>query len=62
MCDPIPVTPLKMRPRYSQSSCENATPLGGTSPLAPLRKCHLNNDGFSLQVDIEKNKFCLLKF
>ena len=62
MCDPIPETLLKMRPRYSQSSCENATSLGGTSPLASLRKCPLNNVGFSLQVDIEKNKFCLLKF
>ena len=34
MCDPILVTPLKMRPRYSQSRRENATPSSGASPLA----------------------------
>ena len=34
MSDPIQVTLLKMQPRYSQSSCENATPSSGTSPLA----------------------------
>ena len=34
MCDPILVTLLKMRPHYSQSSHENATPSSGTSPLA----------------------------
>ena len=34
MCDPILVTLLKMRPHYSQSSRENATPSSGTSPLA----------------------------
>ena len=33
MCDPILVTLLKMLPHYSQSSSENATPSGGTSPL-----------------------------
>ena len=33
-CDPIQVTLLKMQPHYSQSSPENATPSGGTSPLA----------------------------
>ena len=33
MCEPILVTLLKMRPHYSQSSSENATPPGGTSPL-----------------------------
>ena len=27
MCDPILVTLLKMRPRFSQSSRENATPI-----------------------------------
>ena len=32
MCDPILVTPLKMRPRYSQSRRENATPFSGASP------------------------------
>ena len=34
MCDPILVTPLKMRPHYSQSRGENATPSSGASPLA----------------------------
>ena len=34
MCDPILVTLLKMRPNYSQSSRENATPSCRTSPLA----------------------------
>ena len=34
MCDPILVTLLKMRPHYSPSSRENATPSSGTSPLA----------------------------
>ena len=34
MCDPIQVTLLKIRPHYSQSSCENATPSSGTSLLA----------------------------
>ena len=32
MCDPMPVTLLKMRPHYSQTSRENATPSSGTSP------------------------------
>ena len=31
MCDPILVTLLKMRPRYSQASRENASPSSGTS-------------------------------
>ena len=34
MCDPILVTLLKMRPHYSHSSRENATPSSGTSSLA----------------------------
>ena len=38
MCDPILVTLLKMRPHYSQSSRENATPFSGTSPLASYKK------------------------
>ena len=38
MCDPILVTLLKIRPHYSQSSRENATPSSGTSPLAAIRK------------------------
>ena len=38
MCDPILVTPLKMRPRYSQSRRENATPSSGASPLASYKE------------------------
>ena len=34
MCDHILVTLLKMRPHYSQSSRENATPVSGSSSLA----------------------------
>ena len=34
MCDPILVNLLKMRPHYSQSSRENATPSSRTSSLA----------------------------
>ena len=34
MCEPILVTPLKMRPHDSQSSREKATPSSGTTPLA----------------------------
>ena len=40
MCDPILVTLLKMRPHYSQSSRENATPSSGTSPLASYKEVH----------------------
>ena len=38
MCDPIQITRLKMRPHYSQSSRENATPSSGTSPLASYKE------------------------
>ena len=38
MCNPILVTLLKMRPHYSQSSRENATPSSGTSPLASYKE------------------------
>ena len=38
MCDPIPVTLLKMWPHYSQYSRENATPSSGTSPLASYKE------------------------
>ena len=38
MCDPTLVTLLKMQPNYSQSSCENATPSSGTSPLASYKE------------------------
>ena len=38
MCDPILVTLLKMRPHYSQSSGENATPSSGTFSLATYKE------------------------
>ena len=38
ICDPILVTLLKMRPHYSQSSRENATPSSGTSPSASYKE------------------------
>ena len=38
MCDPILVPLLKMRPDYSQSSRENATPSSGRSPLASYKE------------------------
>ena len=38
MCDPIVVTPLKMRPHNSQSGRENATPSSDTSPLVSYKK------------------------
>ena len=36
-CDPTMVNLLKMRPHYSQSSRENATPSSGTSLLASYK-------------------------
>ena len=38
MCDPILFTLLKMQPRYSQSSRENATPSSGTFSLASYKE------------------------
>ena len=38
MYDSILVTLMKMRPHYSQSSRENATPSRGTSPLASYKE------------------------
>ena len=38
MCDPILVTPFKMRPHYIQSSRENATTSSGTSPLVSYKE------------------------
>ena len=38
MYDLILVTLLKMRPHYSQSSRENATPSSGTCPLASYKE------------------------
>ena len=37
ICDPILVNLLKMRPHYSHSSRENATPSSGTFPLASCK-------------------------
>ena len=42
MCDPIPVTLLKVRPHDGQSSRENATPSSGTSPLASYNEVPLS--------------------
>ena len=47
MCDPIPVTLLKMRPH--QSSRENTTPSGGTSPLASYKEV-LSSLGLMLSI------------
>ena len=38
ICDPILVTLLKMRPHYSQSSRQNATPSSCTSPLVSYKE------------------------
>ena len=38
MCHPILVTLLKMRPHFSPSSRENATPFSGTSSLASYKE------------------------
>ena len=38
MCNLILETLLKMRPLYSQSNRENATPSSGTSPLASFKE------------------------
>ena len=38
MCEPILVTLLKMRPHYSHSSRENATPSSGTAILASYKE------------------------
>ena len=66
MCDPIPVTQLKVRPHYSQSSHKNATPSSGTSPLAsyiedpppPHGGCTLKYACFAL---LTKQSFLLCK-
>ena len=59
VCDPILVTLLTMRPHYSHSSRENATPSSGTSPLAsckgvpPPPKTVFNKNFFEcLQIDV----------
>ena len=45
MCDPILETLLKMRPHYSQSRGENATPSSGTSPIASHKEVPLLGGG-----------------
>ena len=45
MCDSILVTLLKMRPHYSQSSCENANPSSGTFLLASYKEVTLPSRG-----------------
>ena len=71
MCDPILVTPLKMRPHYSQPSRENATPSSRTSPLASYKEvlppppplvhvyrdnlCHVSTGSLSSKYDIQNS-------
>ena len=52
MCDPILVTLLKMRPHYSQSSRENATPSSGTSPLASYKEVPLPPQRYGVTVTL----------
>ena len=59
MCDPILVTLLKMRPHYSQSSRENATPSSGTSPLASYKEVPLPPPGPLYCRDALKQTFLL---
>ena len=40
LCNPILVTLLKMRPRFSQSSRENETPSSSTFPLGFYKEVH----------------------
>ena len=52
MCDPILVTLLKMRPHYSQSSRENATPSSDTSPLASYKEVRPAPKGSRFQISL----------
>ena len=66
MCDPILVTLLKMRLHYSQSSRENATPSGGTSPLASYKEVfpppnRVNWPEVSI-VWLSEHLFCLISY
>ena len=58
MCDPILVTLLKMRPHYSQSSRENATPSSGTSPLASYKE--VPSPGLRPRLRLTFVAFCIL--
>ena len=53
MCDPILVALLKMRPHYSPSSSENATPSSGTSPSVATYK-EVPPPGSSLASGVER--------
>ena len=54
MCDPILVALLKMRPHYSPSSRENATPSSGTSPSVASYKEVAPAPGSSLASGVER--------
>ena len=55
MCDPILVALLKMRPHYSPSSSENATPSSGTSPsVASYKEVPPPPPGSSLASGVER--------
>ena len=53
MCDPILVTLLKVRPHYSQSSRENATPSSGTSLLASCKDVPRSRASQTLLTDVK---------
>ena len=57
ICDPILVTLLKMRPHYSQSSRENATPSSGTSPLASCKGLPPQDTDLMYQIQWEDHSF-----
>ena len=48
MCNLILETLLKMRPHYSQSNRENATPSSGTSPLASFKEAPPHPPAFAI--------------
>ena len=58
MCDPILVTLSKMRPHYSQSTRENATPSSGTSPLASYKE--VSSPGLRPRQHLTFVAFCIL--
>ena len=53
MCDPILVTLLKVRPHYSQSSRENATPSSSTSLLASCKEVPRSRASQTLLTDVK---------
>ena len=58
MCNPILVTLLKMRPHYSQSSHENATPSSSTSPLASYKEVPPPRDFYHINRKTEVFVIC----